>query len=51
MSEGQSPWRDVLVALVFLAIGFFIDATVLIILLTPIFLPLVRQARVTLHLA
>ncbi|GAB1583739.1 TRAP transporter large permease [Phyllobacterium phragmitis] len=33
----------VLVALFILAIGFFIDATVLIIMLTPIFLPLVRQ--------
>jgi tripartite ATP-independent transporter DctM subunit len=32
----------VLVALSILAIGFFIDATVLIIMLTPIFLPLVR---------
>ncbi|MBO6718517.1 MAG: TRAP transporter large permease subunit [Rhizobiaceae bacterium] len=33
----------VLVALFILAIGFFIDATVLIIMLTPIFLPLVKQ--------
>ncbi|HUE45748.1 MAG TPA: TRAP transporter large permease subunit, partial [Aestuariivirgaceae bacterium] len=33
----------VLVALVILAIGFFIDATVLIIMLTPIFLPLIRE--------
>jgi TRAP-type transport system large permease protein len=33
----------VLVALFILAIGFFIDATVLIIMLTPIFLPLIRQ--------
>jgi TRAP-type transport system large permease protein len=32
-----------LVALVVMAVGFFIDATVLIIMLTPIFLPLVRQ--------
>jgi tripartite ATP-independent transporter DctM subunit len=33
----------VLIALFVLACGFFIDATVLIIMLTPIFLPLVRQ--------
>jgi tripartite ATP-independent transporter DctM subunit len=33
----------VLVVLFILAIGFFIDATVLIIMLTPIFLPLVKQ--------
>ena len=33
----------VLIALFILVIGFFIDATVLIIMLTPIFLPLVRQ--------
>jgi tripartite ATP-independent transporter DctM subunit len=33
----------VLVALFILAIGFFIDATVLIIMLTPIFLPLIRE--------
>ena len=33
----------VLVALSILAIGFFIDATVLIIMLTPIFLPLIRE--------
>lgn len=33
----------VLVVLFILAIGFFVDATVLIIMLTPIFLPLVRQ--------
>ncbi|MEJ8572965.1 TRAP transporter large permease [Microbaculum marinum] len=33
----------VLIALFILAIGFFIDATVLIIMLTPIFLPLVRE--------
>jgi TRAP-type transport system large permease protein len=32
-----------LIALVVLAAGFFVDATVLIIMLTPIFLPLVRQ--------
>jgi TRAP-type transport system large permease protein len=32
-----------LIALFVLAAGFFIDATVLIIMLTPIFLPLVRQ--------
>ena len=32
-----------LIALFVLACGFFIDATVLIIMLTPIFLPLVRQ--------
>jgi tripartite ATP-independent transporter DctM subunit len=33
----------VLIVLFILACGFFIDATVLIIMLTPIFLPLVRQ--------
>jgi TRAP-type transport system large permease protein len=33
----------VLIALAVVAIGFFIDATVLIIMLTPIFLPLMRQ--------
>jgi len=33
----------VLVALFVIAIGFFVDATVLIIMLTPIFLPLVRE--------
>lgn len=33
----------VLIALFLLVIGFFIDATVLIIMLTPIFLPLVRD--------
>ena len=33
----------VLIALFIIVIGFFIDATVLIIMLTPIFLPLVRQ--------
>jgi tripartite ATP-independent transporter DctM subunit len=33
----------ILVALFVLAAGFFIDATVLIIMLTPIFLPLIRQ--------
>jgi len=33
----------VLIALFTLAAGFFIDATVLIIMLTPIFLPLIRQ--------
>jgi len=33
----------VLVALFVIAIGFFVDATVLIIMLTPIFLPLVRD--------
>lgn len=33
----------ILIALFVLAIGFFIDATVLIIMLTPIFLPLMRQ--------
>jgi tripartite ATP-independent transporter DctM subunit len=33
----------VMIALFVLAIGFFIDATVLIIMLTPIFLPLVRE--------
>lgn len=32
-----------LIVLVILVLGFFIDATVLIIMLTPIFLPLVRQ--------
>jgi len=32
-----------LIAAFILAIGFFVDATVLIIMLTPIFLPLVRQ--------
>ncbi|WP_309084371.1 TRAP transporter large permease [Chelativorans sp.] len=32
-----------LIAIVVLAAGFFIDATVLIIMLTPIFLPLMRQ--------
>lgn len=32
-----------LIALFILAIGFFVDATVLIIMLTPIFLPLVRE--------
>ena len=32
-----------LVALFVIAIGFFVDATVLIIMLTPIFLPLVRE--------
>src|SRR5690606_42086766 len=34
---------DLLIALFTLAAGFFIDATVLIIMLTPIFLPLIRQ--------
>jgi tripartite ATP-independent transporter DctM subunit len=33
----------VLIALFVIAIGFFVDATVLIIMLTPIFLPLVRE--------
>lgn len=33
----------VLISLFILAVGFFIDATILIIMLTPIFLPLVRQ--------
>lgn len=33
----------ILIALFVLVIGFFIDATVLIIMLTPIFLPIVRQ--------
>ncbi|MEO3434668.1 TRAP transporter large permease subunit [Inquilinus sp. CAU 1745] len=33
----------VLIALFMLAAGFFVDATVLIIMLTPIFLPLVRE--------
>jgi tripartite ATP-independent transporter DctM subunit len=33
----------VLIALFVLVIGFFVDATVLIIMLTPIFLPIVRQ--------
>lgn len=33
----------VMIALFVLVIGFFIDATVLIIMLTPIFLPIVRQ--------
>lgn len=33
----------ILIALFVLAIGFFVDATVLIIMLTPIFLPIVRQ--------
>ncbi|MFC6489206.1 TRAP transporter large permease [Nitratireductor sp. GCM10026969] len=33
----------ILIALFVLVIGFFIDATVLIIMLTPIFLPVVRQ--------
>jgi TRAP-type C4-dicarboxylate transport system permease large subunit len=33
----------VLIALFVLLIGFFVDATVLIIMLTPIFLPVVRQ--------
>lgn len=32
-----------LIALFILAVGFFVDATVLIIMLTPIFLPLVRE--------
>jgi len=32
-----------LIALLILAVGFFVDATVLIIMLTPIFLPLVRE--------
>lgn len=33
----------ILIALFVLVIGFFVDATVLIIMLTPIFLPIVRQ--------
>jgi tripartite ATP-independent transporter DctM subunit len=33
----------ILIALFILLVGFFIDATVLIIMLTPIFLPLVRE--------
>ena len=33
----------VLIALLVIVAGFFIDATVLIIMLTPIFLPLIRQ--------
>ena len=33
----------ILIALFIIVVGFFIDATILIIMLTPIFLPLVRQ--------
>ncbi|WP_366554330.1 TRAP transporter large permease [Aquibaculum sediminis] len=40
----QTPWLVmILIALLVLAIGFFVDATVLIIMLTPIFLPMMRQ--------
>ncbi|WP_246226263.1 TRAP transporter large permease [Chelativorans xinjiangense] len=40
---GNLQGAMVLIALFVLVIGFFIDATVLIIMLTPIFLPLVRE--------
>ncbi|MFC3230471.1 TRAP transporter large permease [Marinibaculum pumilum] len=40
---GDLQGAMVLVALFILAIGFFVDATVLIIMLTPIFLPLMRE--------
>ncbi|WP_265519091.1 TRAP transporter large permease [Nitratireductor luteus] len=40
---GNLQGAMILIALFVLVIGFFIDATVLIIMLTPIFLPLVRQ--------
>ncbi|MCT7374183.1 TRAP transporter large permease [Chelativorans salis] len=40
---GNLQGAMILVALFVLVIGFFIDATVLIIMLTPIFLPLIRQ--------
>lgn len=40
--SGDLPVVMALIVLIVLAVGFFVDATVLIIMLTPVFLPLVR---------